>query len=267
MKICNSSALFLLPRFFRNSLALSAGLLISSVGIVQAQPITVPNHSFESQSGIGYPFGTNPNLDSWQKISEPAYFTPAFGAYGIPWYGTAGGFIDTNPYGNRIGTQAGYILAAPQVILFQDYDSSPTHDFNATFDIGKSYNMTLGLFGKANIIPGSTLQLSLYYRDGLNQKVVVGSTVVTYSAASFPPSTNLNLIDYSVNIPTVQGSDAWAGQHIGIQMESTIPIEMTSFGNWDFDNVRLTAVPEPTTATLLAIGFGAWRVARLRRRN
>lgn len=241
---------------------------------LQAQPIFVPNHSFESQSGIGFPYETNPNLAAWQKIAEPPYY--AFLGSGVPpWYGTSGAFVNVsvynpNPYANVVGAQAGYILMAPQVTLFQDYTTSPTHDFNAAFEIGKSYNMTIGLFAKSSfgvIPPGSTLEMSLYYLDGLNNKVKVGATVVSYSAAAFPITPPLNLIDYQVNVPTVTAGDAWAGKHIGIQLESTIPVEMTSFGNWDFDNVRLTAVPEPTALALLGLGLGGLIRARSRRQN
>lgn len=254
--------------------AIAAGLatLLAGTGILQAQPINVPNYSFESQSAVGYPFDTNPNVDSWQKIAEPAYFTPAFGGFGIPWFGTAGAFVGTapsspNPYANLLGTQAGYILAFPQVTLFQDYNSSPGHDFDGTFEIGKAYNLTIGLFGKDTLAPGSTLQLSLYYRDILDNKVTVGSTTVTYSAAAFPVTPTLNLIDYEVNVPVVQAGDAWAGKNIGIQLESTIPIELTTGRNWDFDNVRLTAVPEPATMTLVGLGLGGLLLAHSRRRG
>ena len=62
-----------------------------------------------------------------------------------------------------------------------------------------------------------------------------------------------------------QAGDAWAGKHIGIQLESTIPIEMTSFANWDFDNVRLTAVPEPTWLVTLLIALSATLFTRRHR--
>ena len=251
----------------QNLVAIGVFALAACVSSLQAQPISVPNFSFESQSAVGFPQGANPNVDSWQKIAEPAFYTPAFGTFGIPWFGTAGVFLDTNPYGNRVGTQAGYILAVPQVTLFQDYDSSPTHEFDGSFEVGKAYNLTIGVFGKSSIAPGSTLELSLYYRDNLDNRVKVNSTVITYSSAEFPITPQLNLIDYQVNIPEVQASDAWAGRHIGIQLESTVPIAQTSFGNWDFDNVRLTVVPEPATMTLSGLGVGGLLAARLRRRG
>ena len=240
--------------------------MLITAGSLHAQPISVPNHSFELDAAPNfYPFA-NTNIASWQKIPEPAYYLPAIGSF-PPWNGTAGVFLDVNPYVNRVGNQAGYILAFPQVTLFQDYDSSPTHDFDATFEIGKSYHLTVGIFGKDTIAPGSTLELSLYYRDNLDNKVTVGSTTVTYSAAAFPSAGPLALVDYEVNAPTVLAEHAWAGQHIGIQFESTIGLALATGGNWDFDNVRLTAVPEPGIMSLLALGSVGWLWGRIRVRG
>jgi len=252
---------------FKRALLLTAFVAAVSARL-GAQPITVPNYSFESQTAPNsYPY-VNVNVDEWQKAPEPAYYGPAIGTpYGIPWAGTAGVFLDTNPYANHDGVQCGYILGFPDVTLYQDYTTSSNHDFNATFDVGKSYNLTIGVFGKTTLAPGSTLQLSLYYLDGAGDHVNVASTTVTYSLAAFPTNTPLNLIDYQVNVPTVQGTDPWAGQNIGIQLLSTTPLEMSTGGNWDFDNVRLTAVPEPASLGLLSLGAGAMLARkRLRKR-
>ena len=225
--------------------ALSLTILAKLTVPLHAETILVPNGSFESQSGVGQPFGVNIFVDSWQKAPKPAYFDYIEANYGIYWIQTAGVFVDTNPYGNHTGTQAGYILPFPQVALFQDYntmdwaDPEPTHDFDATFDIGKSYQLTVGLFAK-NMTEGSSLKLSLYYRDSLGNPVTVGSTTITYHAADFPLTAPLNLIDYEVNVPRVRAHDAWAGEHIGIKLEA---LNGDGSGNWDFDNVRLTAVP------------------------
>ena len=129
-------------------------VLLTAGSSVIAQSIFVPNHSFESQSGVGFPYETNPFLDAWQKIPEPPDYA-YLGSGTPPWYGTAGAFVNVSvynptPYGNVTGAQAGYILMAPHVTLFQDYTTSPTHDFNATFEVGKAYNMAIDVFAKSS---------------------------------------------------------------------------------------------------------------------
>lgn len=246
-------------------LAITLGAVVLTVGVsLCAQSITVPNGSFELQSGVGQQQGVNLNIDSWQRPAKPAYFDAVEMNFGIFWIQTAGVFLHGNSYGNAVGDQAAYMFSFPEVGLFQDYDTvdwndaSPTHDFNATYEVGKSFNLTLGVFGKGfsgNMTEGSLLELSLYYRDGTDSMVPVGSTVITYSAAQFANVPPLNLIDFSVNVPTVQPGDAWANQNIGIQIKSLFG---TGDGYWDMDNLRLTAVPEPATLSLLALGLGGW---------
>jgi len=217
-----------------------------------------------------YPY-VSLNVDSWQKADKPAYFDQVEQNYGILWDQTAAIFFGPGAYGNMAGNQAAYLFSFPQVTLFQDYDSmdyndaGPTHDFNAKFEVGKSYNLTLGVYGKGfsgNMTEGSMLSLSLYYRDGANMVAVGSPTIVTYSAAMFPTGGALNLLDYQVTLPAVQASNAWAGQQIGIKIES---LYGTGDGYWDIDNVRLTAVPEPSTLALAGIGVSVLVTARRRR--
>jgi hypothetical protein len=244
-----------------------SGLLLAP-GLANAGSITVPNFSFESQVA-GQPFYANPQIDSWQKAPQPGYFDPNI--FQVTWDQTAGTFFDAapgnpSPILNLDGAQGAYLLGFPGVSLFQDYNTTdwnhptPTHAFDATFEVGKSYQLTIGVLGKGGLTDGSTLMLGLYYGNSSNPQTV-GSTFAVYSAATFPTVTNL--VDFTVNVPMVQASDAWAGQHIGIEI---INLGGPSAGYWDLDNVRLTSVPEPAVGTLVLGALGVW-VARRRSRG
>lgn len=243
----------------------AAAALTFGAGAARGDGISVPNFSFESQTTAF----ADPRVDSWQKTDQPVWYDPV--AFGYTWDQTVGAFANT-PVGNGShidnleGNQAIWMFAIPQVGIFQDNNStdwtgSASHAFNSVFQVGQAYNLTVGVLPGSSLVLGSGLQLSLYYRDGLNNPVTVGSTYVTYDAQTFPNSTHL--IDCSVNVPTVQAGDAWAGKNIGIEMMSA------SMGNsyWDVDNVRLAAVPEPGSLALLALGGAACVAARLRRRS
>lgn len=246
-------------------LAITLGAVVLTVGVgLRAQSITVPNGSFESQVA-GPPFFVDTRIDSWQKAPKPGYFDEQ--AFGLTWDQTAGAFLDSNPYVNRDGNQAVYMLSFSQVALFQDYntvdwnDVVPTHAFNALYEPGKSYQLTVGVFGK-QMTEGATLNLSLYYRDSGNSMAPVGSTTVVFAATNFPITAPLNLLQYQVTVPEVQLENPWANQYIGIKLESTFG---AGNGYWDVDHVRLVAVPEPSSLSLLGAGLGsAWLMMRRR---
>jgi hypothetical protein len=193
----------------------------------------------------------NTHVDSWQKVPKPDWYVESGG---YTWDQLAGVFLNT-PVGasdhivNCDGSQALYMFAVPQVCIFQDYNSTdwsnstPTHAFNATFDPGASYQLTVGVIGGGgNMMSGVTFELSLYYRDAASNQVVVAATSITNTTAVF--SNTVTLIDFQVNVPTVQPTDAWAGQHIGIRLLSTVDFSLQG-GYWDLDNVRLTATHQP----------------------
>ena len=209
------------------------------------EEIFVPNFSFESQVT---PFASA-EVDSWQKPAQPAGFDP--GTFG-DWTNLAGVFLNAPPTNadfidNADGSQLGLLFAYPQMALFQDFNSTdwsngpPTHAFNAVFEPGKSYTLTVGLTSSREepLTQGSTLLMSLYYRDSSNNMVTVAATTVTYDTNVFTNITHL--LDFQATIPVVRATDPWAGQHIGIQFESTVSPELLG-GVWDLDNVRLTEI-------------------------
>lgn len=225
--------------------------LVGSAAL-QAGPINVPNASFESPPVF---FSVSTVFDSWQRMPEPAWWDENVTG---PWTNLTGIFQNTAPgstdhIDNCDGNQAAWLFANPDAGLFQDYDSmdwndpAPTHAFDAKFEVGRSYRLTVGLIvGTSAGLPmqeGVTLAVGLYYRDPFSNRIAVATTVVTNSSTIF--SNGNHFLDFGVNVPTVQADAVWAGQQIGIQFLSTVSPELAG-GYWDLDHVQLTSVLAPT---------------------
>jgi len=211
-----------------------------------AATIPVPNASFESpQTSF-----VDINIDSWQKTAKPDDYAETGGYL---WTQLTGVFRNTEPTSsdhidNCDGDQALWLFADTKVGLFQDYDSvdwndpAPSRAFNATFEPGKSYHLTVGIIGTGGgMSEGATLELNLYYRVGSNN-VPVAITSVTNVSTIF--SNNTHLLDFQVHVPVVKPSDPWANQHIGIQFLSTVTSNLEG-GYWDLDNIRLASASGP----------------------
>lgn len=219
-------------------LSVRAFLLLSS-----GATVPIPNGSFE----LPLTDFANPQMDGWQKAPEPEWYVDPTGMF--PWEALMGQFRNTtngspDHIDNMDGNQAAYLFALPGVSIFQDYNptvgtnSSSFQMFNALFEAGKSYALTVGVLGGGGgMSSGATLEISLYYRDASNNPVIVASTIVTNSPDLFP--TNTHLTDFQVRIPSVKPTDAWAGKRIGIRIASTVGLDRTG-GYWVVDNVRLT---------------------------
>jgi hypothetical protein len=232
--------------YFRAFMAAVAALT-AWIGPLSAETINVPNGSFESPISLS----VSVNIDSWQKAAKPDWYVERGD---FLWSYNVGLFKNTpasssDHIDNCDGNQSIWLFVVPEVELFQDYDSidwsntAPTHAFDATFEAGKSYHLTVGVIGTGGgMLPGATLAISLYYRDAASNKVTVASVPITNTASVF--SNNTHLIDFVVDAPTVKTGDPWAGQHIGLQMLSTVDTNLQG-GYWDLDNVRLSAILEP----------------------
>jgi hypothetical protein len=210
-----------------------------------SETIDVPNGSFESPVTD---YVTN-RIDEWQKTPKPLWYDESTG---FTWDQLTGLFRNTAPgsadyIANCDGAQGAYLFAVPEVGLAQDYDSiggtnaTPTHAFDVRFEVGWSYQLTVGLIaGGGGMKEGVSLRLGLYYRDDASNAVMVVSTNVVFSLAAFPDTTNL--VDWTTRAPTVQPGDAWAGRRLGVQLLSTVSPDLAG-GYWDLDHVRLTADP------------------------
>jgi hypothetical protein len=225
----------------------SLSAILALVGALRAGTLYVPNYSFESPVVPEvFPYATNA-VDDWEETPQPAGYDPTQND-NTPWSFLVGTFYNVPFPGEEItnvdGIQAAFLSAYPAVGLYEDYNSIggtntvPDHAFNATFNPGKTYTLTVGLTGSSDapLTQGSTIQLSLYYRDGASNMVIVASNTVSYDTNVF---TNLtSLIDFQVQVPGINATDPWAGQNIGIQLLCT-PALGQAGGYWDADNVRL----------------------------
>ena len=224
------------------------------LGEVQAGITPIPNGSFESPVTSFVDL----NINSWQKSPKPDGYVEGGG---FLWTQLTGAFKNTPPgrfdhIDNCDGEQAAWLFAVPEVALFQDYDSvdwddpAPTHAFDARFEVGKSYKLTVGVIGMGGgMSNGATVEISLYYRDTESNMVAAAATTVTNSPNVF--SNRTHLIDFEACVATVKAADPWAGQHIGLQLLSTVSTNLQG-GYWAFDNVRLVSFEPPR---LLAGGF------------
>ena len=223
---------------------------------LQAGTVYLPNASFESPVVPTDLTPAIPDMDYWQKSPQPFWYDPAMN-YDTPWESLMGTFYNfPNPstfIDNCDGTQASFLFAVPDAALLQDYNSiygtntTPSHAFNAMFNVGSAFSLTVGViggvYGSPPLYIGATLQLSLYYRDAASNMVIVAATTVTNSAQLFP--TNTHFVDFSVQVPRVLPTDPWANQNIGVQIASTVGFDLAN-GYWDLDNVRLTETVLPS---------------------
>lgn len=237
-------------------------LLLLAVGMFgidlgRAASITVPNSSFESPATLY----VDVNVGSWEKSPRPAWYIEAGGFF---WTQLTGTFKNPAPGSfdhieNCDGAQALWLFAVPEAGLFQDYESqdtnspAPPHEFNAMFTIGRAYALTAGVIGGGGgMSNGASIAISFYYRNAASNRVQIASTTVRHSSAVFPDRNHF--VDFRVSLPTVQATDAWAGQHIGISILSTVTTNLQG-GYWDLDNVRLSESIAPVLeATILASG-------------
>jgi hypothetical protein len=220
---------------------LTLTLLVLRVSALRAQPIPVPNYSFEAPVAGSVDF----RINNWQKTPKPDWWDESQNG---PWNELVGIVPNwpggaEDPLANIDGNQAAYLDSIPTAGLFQDFTATDwtgtTHVVSGKFETGKAYRLATGIVGRGHMPEGATMQLTLYYRDGSGQIIPVGTTPVTYTKTIFRSDTNL--IDFSVEIPPVKATDPWAGQYIGIGFFSTVSQDKMG-GYWDLDNVRLSVI-------------------------
>lgn len=225
---------------FRNFHRLQAPVLfvVAALGL-QAQPILVPNASFESPATA---FVDN-RVTGWRKAPKPVWYDESGG---FTWDQLSGVFRNTDPgkedhIDNCDGNQGFYLFAVPGVGISQEGFSS------ARFVAGKAYRLTAGILGgNGGMTNGVALEMSLYYRDAAGNAVPVATTNILHDPARFP--TRTRFVDIAIGLPPVRPEDPWAGREIGVRFVSAVDPTKAG-GYWDIDRVRLAEVLEIPNAS------------------
>ena len=230
--------------------------LVSVVGIVSsgwAASIAITNFDFETD-GAGDNFASN----AWN------------GGVKIPtgWQAVPGAAPDGQFYGyyNPVDDAGGYIsgvsgtpgvtgtMAGPNVFYFGSAVSGQgiQQTLSSTFSLSTDFTLTVAR-GTRNSIYNNTLRMQLF----------AGSTLLTsLDVAPEPNGSRGTFLDYSTTYTYNAENSSLVGQALMIRF---LEIDNPSNPQFevDIDNVRLEAVPEPSSWALLLVGMAAL----LRRRN
>ncbi len=240
-----------------------SGSAFGQVNLLDANPAsaTFNNPSFERPD---VEFALN-DADVWTEGGPRVMTDTPGGTFPI----MAGVGVFENPAtaeGGRIngadGSQLGYIFSHTLNDFFtgQPVDHSTSQVLGLTFEAGKQYQLTIG-FANAQAVAGTDSELKFALFDASNPSVDLAFDVLS--------STDLNgtaLTDFSVTTDPITGGTV--GEQIGIRITTHTDISSSSArGQFDFDNVRLTVVPEPGTAGLSVLAASATLSLRARRRR
>lgn len=236
-------------------------VVLASASATLAQPIPVPNFSFESPPVVRdekNPFGALPFLDDWDET-----------AVGLDdeFDQNTGVFINTNMGDPDFITNA---HLSRMGFLSSLIGNAVRQELPEVFETNRSYTVTVAL-GKSFTFPvGSTEEIEIalfYFSGGVEQ--IIESTLI--SGAEVGTTT---LTDFSVTIPLVSADDPWAKKQIGVLIRPSTadPNDGDGEGFWNLDHVRLDATESaPAVSTLgvitLASLIGAAGASILRRRN
>ena len=187
---------------------------------VMPASISIENASFEAPVVDPNGFGATPLVDGWMEIDIDMLSSTNTGV-----------FANTEPNSvdhivNADGNQLAFLGSQMGNALQQDLETVYKAGCNYRLIVGVSVS---GRFPPATVEPVDTLGLVLYYRDA-NDVVDIAHQTVEATGQSYT-----QLQDFSLDLPTVQAGDAWAGKAIGIALRAA----GQAGGFWDLDNVRL----------------------------
>ena len=198
-------------------------VLFISMASVHSGPISVANHSFEFPviDPNDNPLYAIPIVSLWRELDIDTEYSTNTGTFkNTP--------ADSN---DHISNADGGQLA----LLGNQQGNGLQQELPATYQVGKSYQLTVGVCVSMRYPPpsGSSLTLAFYY--------VYGTQLFDIVTTSVPAEGLMSgfLTDFSLSLPAIETSAPWAGKNIGIAIRSA----GSAFAYWDLDNVRLMELP------------------------
>jgi hypothetical protein len=212
--------------------ALLATMVILGAGRSQAAAIAVPNFSFEANVLVTDPSATT-LVTSWVGSGS-------FTATDNP---PAGGFTGAGGSGTPVGGHLG------QSAYLDSNSALVSLNPLTTIQLGDEFTLTVALGDRIGNEPGD-IRIGFLINDAF----VPGGTT-TFAAANFSPEGTFTDASWTY---VAQAGD------VGGSLKIYLGTGPTSFVN--FDNVRLTSVPEPAAAAIAA-PLALLALARCRRRQ
>jgi hypothetical protein len=231
------------------SAVLIASLAAGALGLVErAEAIPVPNFSFDDPD-LGH------NAFSGERFAgdtSPAWFTTGTGAtgYGVfdPWSSNYTGTDGPVLPGTADSAQVGFLnLPAPFSNNFTYIGTSL-----GNFVLGQTYELKVAVGGRKD----GGLPPSLY-----TVTLLAGVTPAGTGASGAGVADTFYDLSYSFTATAAE-----AGLPIGISLAASNN-RTSGFSQANFDNVRLTLVPEPSSLTILAIAAIGLPCFRRRKRS
>jgi hypothetical protein len=216
-----------------------------------ASALVVPNSSFDNPGAPQVSPYAMPGTGEWLQVDMPGYWpgigqTPQTWAQNVGVFYNVGGVVD-----NLVGPQGGFLFDSPENKIYQDLP------YNFTLD--NKYTVSfLAAGGGLGMLNGRQIKAELYYVDGLT-RTTVASTIVTHNNPNSPTQDPITHLDsYSFDTPFIGAGDPWLNKQLGIAFSSQSTLGDLfgglAGGYWDLDNVQLSAVPEPASLGMLALG-------------
>jgi hypothetical protein len=211
-------------------------LILSASVAFAAEPIDVPNASFESppvssdpNDPFWSPFRALPWIDDWDEAA-PGPDDDMEQNIGV--------FLNTDP-GEPDHITNAHLLRLAFIQSFVGNDVR--QELTATFVPGRHYRLTVGVCKSMIFAVGEDepLEIALYYMDS-NVQHIVSSSYVAGGHVGFT-----SLTDVTTLTRLVDANDPWANKPIGVLIRPAVddPDDTVGEGFWDADHVRLEWFP------------------------